>query len=183
MRNTMRTTTTMAGVIGGALLLVGGQAIAGTTTEPEAPKGNAACTAEDIEVDLNPQPGRPADYLLALTNTSDATCEFSGTFGLTPQNMAGEPIDQVPHDAVDHPGAPAPITLAPDRTAFAGVQFDLGDKADSDTYVASGFTATLPEVDGEIQAEVVGTDGELVQIPLTGLRVGTLQPSANGVLF
>ncbi|APU17082.1 MULTISPECIES: DUF4232 domain-containing protein [Actinoalloteichus] len=185
MRKTTRTTTTLAGVLGGALLLVGGQTVAGATaTEPDVREGGvSACTAEDVEVELNPQPERPADYLLALTNVSDKTCEFSGALGLAGQNMAGEPIDQVPNDSVDHPGAPAPITLAPDHTAFAGVQVDLGDKGDPDTYVAAGFTASLPEFDGEVQARIVGAEDEPVQIPLTGLRVGTLQPVTDGVLF
>ncbi|WP_214370620.1 DUF4232 domain-containing protein [Pseudonocardia sp. H11422] len=134
-------------------------------------------------MDLNAQPDHPGEFLLALTNTSDKSCDVGGWVDLVPRNMADEPITQVPTDKIEHPGAPVQIKLEPGRTAFAGVRAELGDKADPNTYVASGFTAAPTDMDGEVNADVVGSEGQPVQIPLKSLQIGTLQPITDGVLF
>ncbi|SFS40635.1 DUF4232 domain-containing protein [Saccharopolyspora flava] len=192
MSKRLRTIGAATALLGGTLLL---SACGGAATQAVTATGASAsdvsasdvsgsnCSATDFEIKLQAQPD-PSQYLLTMTNTSDKACELGGWVNLTPTNMANEPIEQVRGVNVEKPGGPADITLEPGRTAFAGVHAELGDKGDPNTYVASGFVATPADMSGSVNAPVNGPNNEPVtEIPLKGLQVGTLQPSAQGVLF
>ena len=143
------------------------------------------CSAEDFKIDLNAQPGKPGTFLLAMTNNSDKACELGGWVDLTPTNAKGEPTD-VPTQNVEVPGPPEHLTLESGKTAFAGVQTEQGSKADGDAKVATGFTAKPSNMDGEVNANVINTHGsndEPVELPIKSLKVGTLQPTSQGVLL
>lgn len=185
-----RTTGAITGLLGGVALLAGcGQAgaiggndmSANSAAKQDISASN--CAAQDFTVELTPQPQHPDQLLLAMTNTSDEPCELGGWVNLTPQNMAGEPIEQVPSQNVEIPGAPKPLTLQPGRTAFSGVHLELGSKSDPNAYVATGFIAKPADMEGEVNAHIGGTDGQPAEFPLKSLQVGTLQPSPQGVLF
>ncbi|WP_243791881.1 DUF4232 domain-containing protein [Saccharopolyspora gloriosae] len=180
-----------AALFSGALLLVGcGQA---TGSAPEG-VSNAAiqqggstedisaspCSAEDFKVDLNPQPGRPGVFLLAATNTSDKACPVSGWATLTPENMAGEPLE-VPTENVEIPGGFEEISLEPGRTAFAGVHLELGDK--NEVPAATGFKASFQDTSGQVNADIVSGDQEYFEYAIESMQIGTFQPSPQGVTF
>lgn len=192
-----RTAGTAAALIGGALLLAGcsgGQNATNAATAPEKSgsdassgqsNGNSAsnCSAEDFKIDLNAQPGKPGAFLLAMTNNSDKACELGGWVDLTPTDAKGEPTD-VPTENVEVPGPAEHLTLESGKTAFAGVQTEQGSKTDSDAKVATGFTAKPSNMDGEVNANVISTNGnseEAPQLPIKSLKVGTLQPTSQGV--
>ncbi|MDI2032149.1 DUF4232 domain-containing protein [Saccharopolyspora sp. TS4A08] len=188
MSKRLRTIGAATALLGGTLLITGcgGAAATQAVTAHGASASDVSasnCSATDFEIKLQAQPD-PSQYLLTMTNTSDEACELGGWVNLTPTNMADEPIEEVPSSNVEKPGGPADITLEPGRTAFAGVHADLGDKGDPNTYVTSGFVATPADMSGSVNAPVNGLNNEPVtEIPLKGLQVGTLQPSAQGVLF
>lgn len=209
-----RTAGTAAALVSGALLLAGCSGGQGATNAAAAPEKSGAdsgsasspaegqsssggssstsgnvsasnCSAQDFKIDLNAQPGKPGAFLLAMTNNSDKACELGGWVDLTPTDAKGEPTD-VPMQNVEVPGPPEDLTLEPGRTAFAGVQAEQGSKDDSDTKVATGFTAKPSNMDGEVDANLVGTDGssaEAPQLPIKSLKVGTLQPTSQGVFI
>ena len=181
-----------AALFSGALLLVGcGQATGaapsgasnaaveqgGTTEDISA----SPCSAADYSVDLIPQPGRPGVNLLAVTNQSDRTCPVAGWVELTPEDMTGSPIDGVPSENVDIPGGRTEISLEPNRTAFAGVHFELGDK--NDVRTATGFRASFSDTSGDVNVHVDSGEAEYLEFPIKSMQVGTLQPSAQGVTF
>jgi outer membrane murein-binding lipoprotein Lpp len=200
-----RTAGTAAALVSGALLLAGcsgGQGAMNTASAPQNPGADTArsdsdpasgsgnvsasnCSAQDFKIDLNAQPGKPGAFLLAMTNNSDKACELGGWVDLTPTDAKGEPTD-VPMQNVEVPGPPEDLTLEPGKTAFAGVQTEQGSKADADAKVATGFTAKPSNMDGEINANVINTRGssdEPIELPIKSLKVGTLQPTSQGVFI
>ncbi|QIZ35023.1 DUF4232 domain-containing protein [Saccharopolyspora sp. ASAGF58] len=141
---------------------------------------NPDCTASDMKVDLQTQPSRPGVLLMAVTNKSEKTCDVSGWADITPTNMSGAD-SKIPVEKVKIPGGPTQFELAPGKTAFAGVLLNLGDKGADVT--VTGFQVTVPGAAGTVDASFLDTAGKSVdpQIPLKSLKVGTLQPVAQGV--
>ncbi|MEV4647990.1 DUF4232 domain-containing protein [Saccharopolyspora sp. NPDC049357] len=198
----IRTAGAATALLGGTLLIAGCSGQAATNSPAGLPQSGSQavnavgvgtpqgddvsasnCSATDFQIKLQAQ-SNPNQYLLTMTNTSDKACELGGWVNLTPTDMANEPIEEVPSENVEIPGGPQDITLEPGRTAFAGVHAELGDKGDSNTYVTSGFVASPADMSGSVNAPVNSLNNEPVtEIPLKSLQVGTLQPSAQGVLF
>jgi hypothetical protein len=91
----------------------------------------------------------------------------------------------VPVQQVAVPGAGPSIRLAPGRTAFAGVTWVPGDKADTATYVATTIRLTPPGTGTAVVVSVIGTNGRVNGYPeldLRSVKVGTWQPASQGVL-
>ncbi|MCI2419701.1 DUF4232 domain-containing protein [Saccharopolyspora sp. K220] len=205
MLNRTGTLGSIIGLFGGVLLLAGcGQPAADSAPAPaqggsiqrdgamsEISAGSAGanavssnCSATDFSVDLNIQPDRPGVLLMAVTNDSQQSCTLNGWVDLAATDMAGDPITEVPTERVEMPGAPMEINLDPGESAFAGVHLELGDKADPDTFVGTGFTATPPGTAGSTNAEIIGANGEqYFEFPIKSMQIGSLQPSAQGVTF
>ncbi|MEU6132053.1 DUF4232 domain-containing protein [Saccharopolyspora sp. NPDC047091] len=144
------------------------------------------CSAEDFKVTMQAQPSDASAstrFLVQMENTSDKSCELGGWVNLTPTNMAGEAFD-VPTENVNLPGPDADLTLEPGKSAFAGVKIETAEKSDSDAKVASGFTATPSDMNGEVNAEVKDLNGgsSPVEITVKSMQIGTLQPSPQGVV-
>ncbi|PKW13155.1 DUF4232 domain-containing protein [Saccharopolyspora spinosa] len=141
---------------------------------------NPDCTASDIKVDLQAQPDRPGVLLMAATNKSEKTCNVSGWADITATDMSGAD-SKIPVEKVKIPGGPTKFELAPGKTAFAGVRLNLGDKGGDVT--VTGFQVKVPGVNGPVNANFLDTKGKssVPQIPLKSLKVGTLQPVAQGV--
>lgn len=198
-----RTAGTTAALLGGALLLAGcsgqaatnsatgladqpGQEGQGEQTAGQAPQPGeisaSNCSAEDFEITMQAQPGG-GKFVLDLKNISDEDCELGSWVNLTPTDMAGEKIE-TPTDYVNEPGPDEDLTLAPGKTAFAGVKYEPGRKTDPNAQVATGFAATPSDMTGEIIPEVKGTDGagNTMEFPINSLQVGTLQESPQGVV-
>jgi uncharacterized protein DUF4232 len=167
---------------GGTMSEISADESASSDNRPQAFESNCAATA--FKVDLNVQPDRPGILLMAVTNNSKGTCELNGYVDLVPTNMKGDQLHDVPKENVAVPGEPVDISLAPGESAFAGVRIELGDKADPNTMVATGFEAKLPGTAGTTSAEVIGTEGtspQYFEFPIKSMQVGSLQPAAQGV--
>jgi hypothetical protein len=92
----------------------------------------------------------------------------------------------VPERKVEQPGPGPSITLAPGRTAFAGVKWVSGDKADASTFVATSVSLTPPSHTTAVNVHLIGIDGKsggYHELALKSVEVGTLQPSSQGVVF
>ncbi|MEU6270454.1 DUF4232 domain-containing protein [Saccharopolyspora shandongensis] len=169
-----------------------GKPSAGTTAGGQATGSGqrttgAKCTSSDFKVDLNIQPDRPGVLLMALTNKSQKTCDLNGWATVTPLDMSNSTID-APTQQVEIPGSPTDFSLAPGETGFAGVLIELGDKGDSNTYIATGFQVGVPGASDAVNATIFGTDGTntgngglYAEFPIKSMKVGSLQPVAQGV--
>lgn len=135
-----------------------------------------------VRAELNMQ-GGPLG-LLALTNTGKQTVTIKGWPAMEFLDAANGTLP-VPVRQVAVPGAGPSIRLAPGRTAFAGVTWVPGDKADTATYVATTIRLTPPGTSTSVVVSVIGTDGRVNGYPELDLRsveVGTWQPASQGVL-
>ncbi|HEX3651139.1 MAG TPA: DUF4232 domain-containing protein [Pseudonocardiaceae bacterium] len=153
-----------------------------TTTAPTTSAGSGSTTATVFRADLTVQ--RSGLGLLALTNTAKHPVAVRGWPTLTFYDDADESL-AVPVRKVDVPGAGPRITIGPGETAFAGVRWTVGDKADPKTFVATSLRLTPPGGSQRVTVNVVGMDGEVAEFPefdLTDAEIGTLQPSSQGVL-
>lgn len=151
-------------------------------TSRAAGGGSAAGTASSFRADLTVQ--HAGLGLLAVTNTTKRAVTVRGWPTLAFLNAANETVS-VPLQQVAVPGAGPSIAIGPGETAFAGVQWTVGDKADPRTFVATTLRLTPPGSTGWVDVNVIGSDGQQVGYPefdLTSARIGTLQPSSQGVL-
>ncbi|MEV6902414.1 DUF4232 domain-containing protein [Amycolatopsis sp. NPDC051372] len=122
--------------------------------------------------------------LLALENTGKEPVTIQGWPTLQFLAADNSPLE-VPTRNVDIPGAGPSITLRPGTNAFAGVKWETGDKGSTDTFVATTLKLTPPHGTSATVVDVIGTDGKKVGYPeldVTSVKVGTLQPSTQGVL-
>lgn len=150
-----------------------------TTTSASHQTGT---TAASFKADLTVQGEGAA--LLTLTNSGSQSVTIQGWPTLKFLGANNGAL-AVPEQKVEKPGAGPSITLAPGRTAFAGVKWVLGDKADTSTFVATSVTVTPPNHTA-VKANLIGTDGKVagyLELPLKSVQIGTLQPSSQGVLF
>ncbi len=146
-----------------------------TTTKPGP-------SASSFEVDLTIQ--RAGLGLLALTNTSGQPVRVQGWPVVRFYNAADAAV-AVPVRKVSVPGAGPSVTVDPGETAFAGLQWTVGDKADPKTFVATTLTVTPPGTTGAVTVHVIGSDGDEEDAPEFDVRtaeIGTVQPSSQGVL-
>lgn len=153
---------------------------AGTASRP-APT-SAAPAAVAFRVDLTIQ--HAGLGLLALTNTTKRSVTVHGWPTLSFYNAADETV-AVPVRKVDVPGAGPSITVGPGETAFAGVRWTVGDKANPKTFVATTLLVAPPGGTGPAVVNVIGEDGQNAadaEFDLTSAEIGTLQPSSQGVL-
>jgi Protein of unknown function (DUF4232) len=147
-----------------------------TTTRPAPPPVVA------VRAELTMQGG--ALGLLALTNTGKQSVTVQGWPSMRFLDAANGTLP-VPVLRVAVPGAGPSIRLAPGRTAFAGVTWVAGDKADTSTYVATTVRLTPPGNGTSVVVGVIGTDGRVSGYPeldLKSVKVGTWQPASQGVL-
>ncbi|WP_326565797.1 DUF4232 domain-containing protein [Amycolatopsis rhabdoformis] len=141
---------------------------------------NAAKTSFHAELTIQDQ----GLGLLALENTGKTPVTIQGWPTLRFLAADNSPL-KVPTQNVDIPGAGPSITLRPGTNAFAGVKWETGDKGSTDTFVSTTLELTPPHATTSTVVDVIGTDGKKVAYPeldLTSVKVGTLQPSTQGVL-
>ncbi|RKT53655.1 uncharacterized protein DUF4232 [Saccharothrix australiensis] len=125
---------------------------------------------------------KPGVGLLAVTNRGTTPLTVQGWPIPSFTNLSGAPA-AIPVEQVLIPGEGPSITLQPGQTAFAGVQLALGDAASG-----SAIGSMKVEVPGGASAEatLIGTDGRPISDPgslkVSSAKVGTLQPTAQGVL-
>jgi hypothetical protein len=146
----------------------------------------ASCKAQDVKVEMMMQAQRSTPTtlmaLLQVTNKSAQACRMVGWATVALWNAANRPVD-VPSGNVLEPSGPTPIDLAPGSTASAGVRWTFCDKGKADCPAGNTLKVRLPGDTTDVIAKLtdfVGTDGN--NITMAGLQIGTLQPSAQGVV-
>lgn len=154
-----------------------------TTAKSVSTKAATPPAAASFKADLTLQ--QEGSALLALTNSGTQSVTIQGwpTLKFLGANNAAL---AVPVQKVSKPGAGPAITLSPGRTAFAGVKWMTGDKADTATFVATSVTVTAPGQTTVVKVNLIGLDGKVAQyleLPLKSVQVGSLQPSSQGILF
>ena len=156
------------------------------STPPEATHNNndigtTSCKTEDFKLDLNAQPQRPGEYLLALTNNSGKPCDVGGWVNFTGYGFEAGQQFQIPTEKVEVPGPVEDFQLQPGRTAFAGVKFNVDQNA---ARHATGFRATADKLSGSTDVNLVGTNGKPaddLNLPIESIQIGTLQATSQGV--
>ncbi|WP_051813690.1 DUF4232 domain-containing protein [Kitasatospora sp. MBT63] len=171
------------------------QAAGGGTTSGTAPTRGATaaatpaaadrCHTGEVKADIQLQGDRPGSAMLMLVNKSTRTCTvfgYPGVGGLLADNSKVA----LTANRVAHPGAPVAVTLKPGTTAFAGLDWAPCSKSDVDCKVLAGLELTPPDETTQVIAAVLGTDGKPVNaltVSKAGVRVGSLQPASQGVVF
>ncbi|WP_370947258.1 DUF4232 domain-containing protein [Amycolatopsis sp. cg5] len=147
---------------------------------PAEDKKVGACT---VKADLNTQPGG-GKALLALTNTGSGPCTLEGWPTLS-FLAANNSVIKVPVKKVEQPGAGPKIVLEPGRSAFAGVKWTTCDKGDETCFVATTVKVAAPGTKKPVVADFIGAGGgdqKVLELPVSAVEVGTLQPSTQGVV-
>jgi hypothetical protein len=153
-----------------------------TKTTAAAPTTMKTAAAAVFRADLTVQ--RAGLGLLALTNASKRAVTVRGWATVRFYNAADELL-AVPVKKVNVPGAGPSISIGPGETAFAGVRWQAGDKANPKTFVATTLRLTPPSGSAPVVVNVIGMNGETdpgAEFDLTSAEIGTLQPSSQGVL-
>ncbi|MBQ1027756.1 DUF4232 domain-containing protein [Micromonospora sp. C95] len=131
---------------------------------------------------ITAQPHAENVALVRLTNIGPDACKVDGWAHISLVNAANEVVD-VETETVDQPGPPTPTTVQPDRSAWAGIKWTTCDKGSSDCAVGNTLKFSLEaSIDGR-PAELTGfPNPEASDITMGSLRVGSLQPSRQGVV-
>ncbi|WP_439659676.1 DUF4232 domain-containing protein [Lentzea sp. HUAS TT2] len=159
------------------------QGQATSTTSEAAPTSASASDKQKpaVKAELTMQ-GKPGLGLLAATNQGTAPITFQGWPKLAFTNPANEPA-AIPVEQKLVPGEGPSITLQPGQTAFAGVQLDVDDDANS--FAINEMTAELPGM-VPVKVTFIGTDGQpiadMTKLKVSEAKVGTMQPATQGVL-
>ncbi|WP_025356515.1 DUF4232 domain-containing protein [Kutzneria albida] len=154
-----------------------------TTTSSAAPTSSSAPAVKpSYKAELTIQ--QAGLGLLTLTNSGTEPVTVQGWVRLTWLSANGKAL-QVPSRNVKIPGEGPAIPLKPGTTAFAGVKWEVGDKADASAYVATGLQLTTPSGAATLPVTLVGTDGKPAtnyQLVAKSAQIGSLQPSSQGVV-
>lgn len=157
------------------------------TAAAAAPQtGPARCTGQHAKVDLilqdNHTTANSRLALMELTNTSDQPCTVEGWATVMLTDAANETV-KVPTRTVEQPGPASLITLKPGTSASAGVKWTTCDKSTADCPAGNGLKVTLPK-DATTVTPTLSSfpDATKSNLTMKELQIGTLQPSAQGVV-
>ncbi|MDH6126469.1 DUF4232 domain-containing protein [Kitasatospora sp. GP82] len=158
---------------------------AAAVTQAGAPAANARCHTGELRADVQIQPDRPGAAMVMLVNKGSRTCTVDGYLGYGGL-LADNSRVELATTRVPYPGKPTRIALKPGTTAFSGLSWSACDKADASCKVLAGLVVTPPDETTQLTAKVLGVNGKEVPqllVSAAGLRVGSLQPSNQGVLL
>ena len=120
--------------------------------------------------------------LVSIENTSDTPCRVNGRVNVTLYNAADE-LAEVPTDDVDEPGPAVDILLRPGTGAFQGIKWVACDRDDSDCPTGNSLFATISGPGRGNPANQEGfPDPNRSLITMKSLKLGTIQPSTQGVV-
>jgi hypothetical protein len=151
--------------------------------KPEAP----LCRDADLEIDITPQNDDPTALgtqrgLVAVANNSDSSCRVDGRVFISLYNAADERVP-VPTTAVNEPGKAVDILLRPGTGAFQGVKWVACDRDDSECPTGNTLRGSLSASGrGVVAGQEDFPDPNRSLITMKSLKVGTLQPSTQGVV-
>ncbi|MGK4578814.1 DUF4232 domain-containing protein [Kitasatospora sp. HPMI-4] len=149
------------------------------------PAATQRCHTDELRADVQLQPDRPGSAMVMLVNKGSRTCTVYGYLGYGGL-LADNSRVEVPTTRVPYPGPSVQAVLKPGTTAFSGLAWSACDKADPSCKVLAGLVVTPPNETTQLTAQVIGVDGQQVPqllVSSAGLRVGSLQPSNEGVLL
>ncbi|GAA1640301.1 DUF4232 domain-containing protein [Actinoplanes couchii] len=205
MRNTL--TTTVPALVLLTALSACGSASAGTTptaekttpsaatttpgaetTTPAAEKtaeatGTAECADTDLKVSIAAQGTGETDEkgMVVITNEGRQNCTVHGWLTFALVNAAGEAVP-VPTEKVNEPGPAETVEIKAGGSAFAGIKWTRCDKGDVTCGAGNSISWKLDEAAKVSYAELEGFPApEKSNITMTALKVGTVQPSNQGV--
>jgi hypothetical protein len=126
--------------------------------------------------------GSTSTAMVQLTNNGAGGCEVDGWAAISLVNAADEVVE-VKTEKVEQPGAPTATTLEAGGSAWAGIKWDNCDKGSSDCPAGNTLRFNLEaDTDGKV-AELEGFPApEKSNITMGSLRIGSLQPSRQGVV-
>ncbi|MGW6731179.1 DUF4232 domain-containing protein [Streptomyces sp. NPDC055013] len=150
------------------------------TGSPVTQSGAAAprCHTAELRAKIGrPSPGAgQRNFPIVLTNTTERTCTVRGYPGAAFVDASGKQLGPDPKRSPDTPTA---VTLAPGRSAWAGLSFASPEISGARTALPTALLVTPPDERESI--EVKWTAGE---VPVAGnessVRLTVLQPGTGG---
>ncbi|MFE7271558.1 DUF4232 domain-containing protein [Streptomyces sp. NPDC057623] len=150
------------------------------TESPVTQSGAAAprCRTSELRASIGrPSPGAgQRNFPIVLTNSADRTCTVRGYPGAAFVDASGKQLGPDPQRSPDTPTA---VTLAPGRSAWAGLSFASPEISGARTALPTTLLVTPP--DERDPLKVTWTAGE---VPVAGnesaVRLTVLQPGTGG---
>lgn len=147
----------------------------------------ALCRDGDVKITITAQgddptaPG-PQLGLVSIENDSSGPCRVDGRIFVGLYNAADERV-QVPASSVNEPGKAADILLRPGTGAFQGIKWQACDRADEDCPTGNTLRGSFNSTSRGVVAELEEfPDPNRSLITMASLKLGTLQPSTEGVV-
>ena len=147
----------------------------------------AQCRDSDVEITITAQSENPTAVgaqkgLVTLANRSSTSCRVDGRVFVSLYNAADERV-QVPTTSVNEPGESVDILLRPGTGAFQGVKWEACERDDSDCPTGNTLRGSLDSSSQGVVAEQENfPDPSRSLITMKSLKIGTLQPSTQGVV-
>ncbi|KMS77210.1 lipoprotein [Streptomyces viridochromogenes] len=150
------------------------------TESPVTQSGAAAprCRTSELRASIGrPSPGAgQRNFPIVLTNTADRVCTVRGYPGAAFVDASGK---QLGPDPKRSPDTPTTVTLAPGRSAWAGLSFASPEISGARTALPTALLVTPP--DERDPLKVTWTAGE---VPVAGnesaVRLTVVQPGTGG---
>lgn len=145
---------------------------------PEPTASSTRCHTSDLRASIGrPSPGAgQRNFPIVLTNTADRTCTVRGYPGAAFVDASGQQLGPDPKRSPDTPGT---VTLAPGRSAWAGLTFASPEISGARTATPDALLVTPP--DERDALKVAWTAGE---VPVAGnassVFLTVVQPGTGG---
>ncbi|GAA0572449.1 hypothetical protein GCM10010172_66250 [Paractinoplanes ferrugineus] len=146
----------------------------------------ALCRDSDVEITITAQSDDVTAAgtqrgLLSVANRSGAACRIDGRVVVGLYNAADERVP-VPATPVDEPGEAVDILLRPGTGAFQGIKWETCDRADADCPTGNTLRGSLGSGRGVVATLADFPDPSRSLITMKSLKIGTVQPSTQGVV-
>ena len=147
----------------------------------------ALCRDSTIKITITAQDEDPTAEgvqrgLVTVANQSSTACRLDGRVFVSLHNAADERVP-VPSISVNEPGRSVNILLRPGTGAFQGIKWQACDRGDSDCPTGNTLRGSLDSPRRGVVATLENfPDPARSLITMKSLRIGTLQPSTQGVV-
>ncbi|WP_045745323.1 DUF4232 domain-containing protein [Actinoplanes rectilineatus] len=159
-----------------------------TTTTGGSQSGGGStgsdCATDDLAVTIAAQgdSATAPTAMVVVTNNGEKDCTVHGWLTFTLVNAANEAVE-VPTEKVEEPGPAVDVKIIAGGSAFAGIKWTTCDKGDSSCGAGNTIRWDLGTSADGPAAELEGFPAaEKSNITMKSLKVGTLQPSRQGVV-